>query len=386
MNVLVLTSSTGGGHDLRAAAFQQWAETYADLGLKVHIYRPLEASGWHYRMGVDFYKVVQTVWPGFHHVYWNGLEHLMPFKFSDTLVGVSHYQEHLRELRPEIVISVHPQLNHAFFDLTRKTLGANAVKCVTYCGELSGGYGFSRHWVNPQADLFIGANQACCDKARRLGMPEEKTFLGGFMLRPESYQPRLNEAQKAAYLQETFGFDPGIFTLLLATGALGANNHLAILEALDQAGVKCQVIALCGKDPEVLKRVRRWRSAEGLVTLKAIAYSADMFRLMSSVSATFTRGGTGTTSECLLIGCPPISNCLGGTMPQECITLDFLNHAGMLRRVDRPRDVVPILQAWIAQPELLKEEHLKIADARPPGSPRAILERLVEGRNPAGSG
>jgi processive 1,2-diacylglycerol beta-glucosyltransferase len=378
MKVLILSSSTGGGHDLRAESFRRWSEIHHDLGFEVSVYRPLEATGLHYKWGVDFNNMLQIIWPAFHHLYWNILEYGMPLRFANTLIGMGHFRDLLLEKRPDYVLSVHPQLNHALFELTRKVLGRDKVKCVTYCGELDGGYGFSRHWVNPEADLFIGATEACCAQARTFGMPEEKTFLGGFMLRPETYHTDFSSAQREEYLHETLNLDPNVFTLLLSTGATGANNHCALLTQLDRARLKCQVVALCGRNPAILERVNCWRGANGTVTLRALPYSSDMFRLVSSVSAIVTRPGSGSTSESILVGCPVISNCLGGTMAQECCTLAGLQRWGALRRMNQPRDLAPIVREWIEQPGTLADTRRAMAAARPPGTPRAILERLAQ--------
>ena len=80
------------------------------------------------------------------------------------------------------------RFNHGYFEAARAFLGRDRVRCVTYCGELAGGYGFSRNWVNPEADLFIGPVAETCEAAIALGMPKEKTKVGGFLLRPEFYR------------------------------------------------------------------------------------------------------------------------------------------------------------------------------------------------------
>lgn len=377
MKLLVLTSSTGGGHDLRANAFRAWAEQESDLEIEVELFRPLESSTALNRFGVTLYNEIQRRLPAAHHAYWSFLEVAGLHRRAWQLSGTQAFVEKLEQYRPDWIISVHAHLNHGYMAMARKVLGPDNVKVGTYCGEMWGGYGFSRHWVNVHSDLFIGATQQCCDAARKIGMPEAKNYLGGLMMRPQSYlTPRKNE-QKAYFLRERFGLDPERFTLLLATGAVGANNHLKLLEALDASGLDLQIIALCGKRPEVLHRLSTWKPQKGRLCVYPIPYTDSMPQLLASVSALVARGGTGTTGEAILAGCPLIVNAIGSAMPQEMITLKYLRSQGIQEQIKRPSDLPALLKPWIKESGLHQAARERMEAAKPPGKPRAILEKLL---------
>lgn len=374
MKLLILTSSTGGGHDLRANAIAAWAKERADLGIVTEIFRPLEASGAVNDFGVKLYNQIQRKMPAAHHAYWSFLEvaglHRRPWQLS----GVTPFVEKLESYRPDCIISVHAHLNHGYMALARRVL--KDVKVGTYCGELDDGYGFSRHWVNPSADIFVGASEYCCGAARRIGMDDKKNMQGGFMLRPTSYR-KYTEEEKADYLQEQLGFDTERFTLLLATGAVGANNHQKLLDALDAARLNIQVIALCGKRSTALDTLTSWKPTLSNLSFKALPYIEDMPRMLSSVSALVARGGTGTTSEAILAGCPLIANGIGGVMPQEMITLKYLQRFGIHEKISKPADLPRLIQTWVENPTALREAKDRMKPARPPGEPAAILERIA---------
>src|SRR5471032_2902479 len=196
MRVLVLTSSTGGGHNTRARAFAAWARRERDLGLEVVIHQALEQTHGLYRFGVGLYNWIQRTAPRLHHIYFNFLEVAGACKSPAWMLGVERFRAVLREHRSEVVLSVHGSLNHGFFAVARDTLREAPPRCVTYCGELFGGYGFSRHWVNPRADLFIGAVAETVAAARGHGMPEDRARIGGFLLDPAFYAPRMEEAAR----------------------------------------------------------------------------------------------------------------------------------------------------------------------------------------------
>ena len=68
MNLLILSSSTGGGHNMRAYALKYWWEKQ---GGRAKVSHPLESSFALYRMGSNFYNLIQKYFPAFHYFYFN---------------------------------------------------------------------------------------------------------------------------------------------------------------------------------------------------------------------------------------------------------------------------------------------------------------------------
>lgn len=374
MRVLVLTSSTGGGHNTRARAFAAWAKREADLGLDVTIHQALEETHGLYRFGVGLYNWIQRTAPRLHHIYFNFLELGGLLKSPSHMVGAEKFRAVVREHRPGAVLSVHGSLNHGFFGLARETLREAPPRCSTYCGELFGGYGFSRHWVNPRADLFVASVEECAAEARRLGMAAKRARVGGFLLDPAFYAPPLTEAERRALLREKYELDPDGFTLLLTTGAVGANNHLALLEALTHSRLRPQVIAVCGRSTQVWQDVAAWGMAHPEVPVHALEYTDRMAELLQCASAVVARPGTGTTSEAMLCGCPILFNGIGGIMPQEWITVKFARAHGFARVLRRAGDLPALLEPLMNTPETLPAARAAMLAARPAGTPRGILE------------
>ena len=216
MKVLVLTSSTGGGHDMRARSFKAWAESEAlsDMSLEVSLHESLEGTSPIYTFGVWLYNWIQRTLPGLHHIYFNVLEVLPSCRSGKCMPGKERFLKKLRAFKPDLVLSVHDHLNHGFFDLVRMAFPKNPPPCITYCGEYFGGYGFSRHWVNPKADHFFGAVQETCEAAAKLGMPPGHNDVGGLLLNPRFSAPKLSQEEKDNYIRDTWRLDPNKFILL----------------------------------------------------------------------------------------------------------------------------------------------------------------------------
>jgi processive 1,2-diacylglycerol beta-glucosyltransferase len=328
---------------MRARSLRQWMELPENAPhWECRVHQALESTHGLYRFGVWLYNAIQKTYPRLHHIYFNILEILGPTRKASQLLGRRGFIALLEEFRPEIVLSTHGHLNHAFFELAGETLGRDRVRCVTYCGELFGGYGFARGWVNPEADAFIGAVEPCCGAAKRLGMTDNKISLGGFLLHPDFY--RSPKPDEKTLLFAELNLDPARFTLLLATGANGANNHQACIAAFDRAGLDIQVIALCGKDEEARKRIDTFSPETEGLTVRALAHTGRMPELLRSVSAVLARPGTGTTSEAIVSGCPVLFNAIGGIMPQEGITIRFARDRDLwLATVRRPAELARVV-------------------------------------------
>ncbi|MBI5683453.1 MAG: UDP-N-acetylglucosamine--LPS N-acetylglucosamine transferase [Verrucomicrobia bacterium] len=365
MRVLILTSSTGGCHDMRARAFAEWAQAEPQHGVSVEWCRPLEESHAIYKFGVELYNWIQRTAPLLHHVYFNFLEVASVIR-SATPLGAARFRAVLERVRPDVVLSVHDSLNHTFFDFARTVLGRDRVRCVTYCDELHGGYGFSRHWVNPAADLFIGVVPETCEAAVRWGMAPEKTFVGGFMTRRFFYEPAGTETR-----------EPGEFSLLLMASGHGAQNHIAFLEALKRQRVQAKVMALCGASAEAARAVNAWAAANPSLPVQVLPHDSNIARLMRSVTAVVARPGAGTCSEAIVSRCPLLINTLGGLMPQELINVKFCRKHGIAEVIRRPDDLARIATEWKANPALPETMRQRMDAVCPRNGPKEILQRLA---------
>ena len=379
MKILVLTSSSGGGHDMRARSLKQWAEHPGakELGLTVEIRQALEETGGLHAFGSELYNWIQRYWPNLHHIYYNILEWI-PFTSTESIPRAERFREYIRACAPDIILSTHDHLNHAYPKVACEAFGPGEKRPVfgTYCGEMWGRYGFSKHWVNPAADFFVAAVDPCLDEARRLGMPPEKSWTGGFLLNPDFWNEPTAPEERDRILREEFGLTPGRFTLILATGANGANNHLAILKRFAASGVRPQIIALCGNNAEAKAAIDAWATAHPEIPVCALPYRRDMKRVMECADAIFARPGTGTTSEAILAGIPIVFNGIGGVMPQELITVKYAGRHFESRVVRRAGQLPGIVADWMNRPEKLAAAKRGAEAARPQGHPLQILRRL----------
>lgn len=314
---------------MRARALQSWISRLHGDAVEVRRWQALEEGSRLDRFGVGLYNTIQRRAPWAHHLYFNFLEQAALHRSAGRLRGQAPFTELLRSFVPEVIISVHAHLNHGHFEWARQILGPD-VRLMTYCGELYGGYGFSRHWVNPAADRFIAAVDPCAQAAIAHGMAADKTTVGGFLLDPAFFDDGDTATTSAAALRNSFfGNDSEQPTLLLGTGSNGANNHLPVLRALARLRQPMNVLALCGRNETIRRRIETLAPQLQPLHIVASGYRTDMHQLLKAVDCAFIRPGTGTTSECIISRCPVIFNGVGGVMPQEGITVKFMRALGI---------------------------------------------------------
>jgi len=357
---------------MRAESFRRWFEKSGQKDWIV-IHKALESTSRLYAFGVAVYNWIQRTAPSLHHLYFNWLELVKPCGGKKRLLGRKRFVEFIQSVQPDLVISVHGSLNHGFFRVAKETVPG--VKVVTYCGELFGGYGFSSNWVNPQADLFIGAVEETCQAARRLGMPAERCYPGGFMLHPAFYEPPMSMAHREDIIFDQLGFDQGRPILLLSTGLAGANNHRLFLDALESAQLDLQVAAICGSNEATFQDLQAWRTKARHIKLTPLGYTRNMHEVMRAVTAIVARPGTGTTSEAVVSNCPIIFNGMGGVMPQERITLKWAEAHGFGHPLTNPYDLVTVARHIVNSPHWAEAQQARLREANPIHHPDDILEK-----------
>lgn len=364
---------------MRAHSLKAWEPTPAGraANLNVSIHQTLESTHRLYKFGVGLYNFIQLKCPAAHHLYFNYLETVPHFDNGRMIRNRHKFQEVVCREEPDIVLSTHAHLNHGFFELAKEAMPSRPPRTVTCCGELHWSYGFSRRWVNPHSDLFVGAVAETCHAARQLGMPDERIFEGGFLLRPTFYTADLSPQERSTYVREQLGLDPSRFLLVLGTGANGANNHLPLLDALQDAGLReIQVLALCSRNQELARDVENWAARHPEMPVRAQPYLQDMKPLLQSASALVCRSGTGLTSEAILCQCPIIFNGIGGVMPQEKITLAYCRRHRLGHSFSKPEELPGTVTRMLRNPDSLAQARQRKERIRPTRTPQDLIRRL----------
>ena len=377
IRILVLTSSTGGGHDARAQAFAQWCFALYRHGVDVRIEQMLEKSSVINRSGVSLYNWIQMRLPFLHNIFYATIELLSILNRSNVRLGRAYYREVLENYKPHLILSVHDCLNRGYFQFARDLLGEENVRCVTYCGEFSGGWGYSRNWIEPSVDMFISRTPTARDLALKKGMPAEKTRVRGHLMRPQALLESLNEQERRSYRRRELGLEADRFTVFLATGGNGANNHLLLLPILLRHAANLQVIAICGRNNETYNELMHWRSNHPELPLFIDGFTDVMHLLIQASDVIVTRGGTTTCAKALHYGCPIVFNAFGGIMPQEKLTWKFFRNGARSKKIEVAADIEPFIDNWMGDPSSFERYRADFVSMQYPNDQTELIEDII---------
>lgn len=379
VRILVLTSSTGGGHDARAIAFRRWVRKIYGWEVEVRVESMLEDSSRIARFGVAFYNFIQKRAPWLHHPYFVLVEGLSYLNRSRVTLGRRYYSEVIRNYKPHLVLSVHDCLNRGYFQEARAILGKENVRCATYCSEYAGGYGYSRNWVEPSVDLYISRTRTAKNYAvTRYKLDPEKIIVRGHFLVPRIYEEKLSAFERHRFITERLGLRSDRKIIFLATGGTGANNHLSLLPAIKQYSETFQVLVVCGRNNEAFMKVRNWKRNNPDLRCHVEGYCNEMHLFMQVSDLVITRGGTTTCSEALHYECPIIFNGLGGVMPQEKLTAKYFLQDESAEIISKPADLERLLMEWNRFPERFRDLKRRFRNMRFKDRPSEVIYDLVD--------
>lgn len=386
LRILVLTSSTGGGHDARAQAFAAWVKRLYGWSVDLRIENMLEDSSPIAHVGVGCYNFIQKHAPMLHHLYYLLVEMLAVLNRGGVRLGRRYYRQVVENFQPHLVFSVHDCLNRGYFQEARSILGRESVRCATYCSEFAGGYGYSKNWIEPSVDLYLSRTQTAADFAIKLGMSREKIVVRGHLMEPRVYDDVLAGPKIAEFRKTILGLDPDRFTVFLATGGTGANNHLSMLPVLEEFADTHQAIVVCGRNHRAFLRVNEWRKQHPRLKCHLEGFCDHMHLLVQASDVIVTRGGTTTCAKALHYRCPILLNGFGGIMPQERLTAKFFLQDNASRTISQPEDLRTVLGEWRDDPATYAAMRERFLRLRYEEDPVVVIKELVDLAREAATG
>jgi 1,2-diacylglycerol 3-beta-galactosyltransferase len=224
--------------------------------------------------------------------------------------------ELIKQHDPDVVLSVHPLLNHMTYQAIKRSGRPRAL--MTVITDL---VDFHRGWTFSQADLVVVPTELARKVAIRRRVPPDRVKLLGLPVDLRFRPPAPGEKQA---LRRRFGLDESRFTILIMGGAAGAGGLLKQVRALAGEPQQWQVVAVCGRN----EKLRRRLAEEGFATPTLVLGFVDyMPELMRACDVTVTKAGPGAIAEALATGLPLV---ITGFLPgQESPNVDFVVKSGV---------------------------------------------------------
>jgi processive 1,2-diacylglycerol beta-glucosyltransferase len=200
----------------------------------------------------------------------------------------------LREYHPDLIVCTHFLPAEIVSWLKAKErLSSRQVIIVT---------DFDVHamWLVHHYERYFVAVEEARVYLEALGIPAEKIAVTGIPIDPVFALKKDKQEMRAKH-----GLAPDRTTILLSAGGFGVGSVDALVHALMPLQHRAQIVATCGRNDELKKRLKRLAARakpDVTVILKPFGYTKEMDELMTASDLVLGKPGGLTTCEALAKG------------------------------------------------------------------------------------
>jgi UDP-N-acetylglucosamine:LPS N-acetylglucosamine transferase len=301
--LLILSSDTGEGHNSAAAAIQDAARA---AGLDASIRKPLEESTAVNRLLGNVYNLLLRRRPQYMGWYFRLIERARPNERDIFYSKVSSYiGRFIESERPDIVLSVHPMLNHFIQRYIKEE--HLPIPCYTFLTDPFPP--FWRGWASPFVDRYFVPTDEALQALTAAGVPAWRIERVRMPVR-EGFRPAtVNEIQE---VRKELDLDQAS-TILINGGARGGGPLYRIYETIRANAPNSNVMVVCGRNEELRRHIERLQDSR----TRVFGYLRDLHRYVVASDLVVTKPGALSTYEALACRVPVLLAGICGLMPQE---------------------------------------------------------------------
>ncbi|KAH0711037.1 hypothetical protein KY284_012464 [Solanum tuberosum] len=362
-NVLILMSDTGGGHRASAEAIRD--AFHLEFGDEYNVFVKdvwKEYTGWplntmeqQYKFMVKHVQLWRVAFHGtsprwIHSAY---LAAIAAFYAKEVEAGLMEY-------KPDIIISVHPLMQHIPLWVLKWQGLQKKVIFVTVITDLSTCH---RTWFHPGVNRLYCPAEEVAKRALFDGLEESQTRVFGLPIRPSFCRAIFTKDDLRVELE----MDPTLPAVLLMGGGEGMGPVKKTAKALGEALFDKemekpigQMVVICGRNEELASTLQ---SLEWNIPVKIKGFQKQMEKWMGACDCIITKAGPGTIAEALIRGLPIILNDYIPGQEKGNVPYVVDNGAGVFTR--SPKETSRIVAEWFSTKEderkTISENALKLA-------------------------
>ncbi len=366
--LVILSASSGSGHTRAGEALEAAAAGMPEIASVRHIDVLEYASSLFGVLYSDLYeqmvKKTPTLWG------WWYDKSDAPWKGEQFRVAMERFQmkplmECLKAEAPDITICTHFLASDIVsYMLQQEQIATRHAVVVT---DLH----VHALWLCHQFEHYFVPTDESAYYLRQIGFPEDRITVTGIPIHPVFSQSMDREV-----LQRKFDVDPSVPVVLLSAGTFGMESSLVAIRALMKMEMPAQIVALCGRNEDLLAEVvHTTEAAPAHLKFRALPYTTEMHEWMAIADLFIGKPGGLTISEAMASTLPMV---LLNPIPGQ----EEINAASMLEQgvAVSPTDVVTLpykVDLLLREPQRLAGMRDRMKHLAQPRAAYTILETLL---------
>jgi 1,2-diacylglycerol 3-beta-galactosyltransferase len=368
--VLFLISDTGGGHRsgsqaIGAALDEIDGETRYEWridDIATHCTFPLSQLGPAYSAALRF---APPIYGALFHATNGRRRYRTIVRFCEPL-----YRERLRDsflmYRPDVIVSVHPLLNHAALRARADAgLRVPLITVITDLGRVHEG------WLLPEADMTVVPAREVYTRALERGVPPDRLRLLGHPVHPKFE----DVSETKAEIRTALGLPSDRPIALLMAGGEGGGKLLPTTLALAKSRLPFHLVVVTGRNAALKAKLEEL--APQLPTpMTVLGFRNDVPELMRASDLLVTKAGPGAIAEASIAEVPVV---VYDFVPgQERGNLDYVRTNGIGVVALTAAEVVASVTRIVHNQERLVAMRARQTSIAPRGSSRRIAELIAD--------
>jgi processive 1,2-diacylglycerol beta-glucosyltransferase len=357
--LLILTSDTGEGHNSAAQAI---AEAAQPTQYEVSLRKPLEESSALNRTLGAIYNLLLTHRPGWMSFFAWSVDYLRPNEAEFLYRRLSDFiQALLDSERPDLILSVHPMLNHMIQKWIKEH--GRPIPCYTLVTDPFPP--FWQGWSSPWVDRYFVPTREAGEELISRGVPAGSIDYVPMPLRSVFDRTPTREIEA---LKREMGV--GDELILVNGGARGGGPIRHLVRAVREASPSSDLFVVCGHNERIRKRLDQKRDPR----MKTFGFVDNIHVLIGAADLVITKPGALSTYEALASAVPTALYAIGGLMPQESGLFHAARRLGFSFAVNTLDELRMVVRKGVAE---WASRRRAISEFYRPGSSRDIIERLA---------
>nr|GMD90913.1 probable monogalactosyldiacylglycerol synthase, chloroplastic [Ipomoea batatas] len=342
--VLILMSDTGGGHRasaeaIKAAFSQEFGEKYQVIVCDLWT----EHTPWPFNQLPKSYSFLvkhSSLWRMTYYASAPRVIHQSNFAATSTFIA-REVAKGLMKYKPDIIISVHPLMQHVPLRILRSKGLLNKIVFTTVVTDLC-----TCHptWFHKLVTRCYAPSDEVAHRAIKAGLRFSQIKIFGLPVRPSFVKPIRPKAE----LRDELGMDEQLPAVLLIGGGEGMGPIEATARALGKAlyderlgEPTGQILIICGRNKKLATKLL---SIDWKVPVKVKGFVTKMEECMGACDCVITKAGPGTIAEAMIRGLPIILNdYIAG---QEAGNVPYVVNNGCGKFSKVPKEIANIVAQW----------------------------------------